>query len=63
MSHNRIVVKKGTAILVALIILAFGVIGTGLSAFREQNELIVDGWPMSTLKVAYGFPLGWYGYS
>jgi hypothetical protein len=61
-SHNRIVIKKGTAILVAVAILALGVIGTSLSTLYKQNEYI--GYPpMVTFKESYGFPLGWHGYS
>jgi hypothetical protein len=49
--------------LIVLVILAFGLIGTGLSAFREQSEFISVGSGLGTWQVAYGFPLGWYGYS
>jgi hypothetical protein len=61
-SHNRIVVKKGTAILVALVILALGVIGTSLSTLYEQDEWLDRG-AVTTFKVSYGFPVSWYGYS
>jgi hypothetical protein len=58
------IIKKRTAILIAVVILALGLIGTGLSALYEQNEFITfEGGPMGTLKASYGFPLSWYGYS
>jgi hypothetical protein len=50
-------------VLIALIILALGLIGTGFSALYEQGEFIVTNFPMGTRKVSYGFPLMWYGYS
>jgi hypothetical protein len=60
-SLNRIVVKKATAILVALASLGLGVIGTALSTLYEQNEWIL--FQGETFKVSYGFPLAWMGYS
>jgi hypothetical protein len=49
-------------LLVAMAILAFGLIGTTLSAMYQQpNELILK--TLWTVKVSYGFPLSWYGYS
>jgi hypothetical protein len=49
-------------VLIALTILALGLIGTGLSTLYTQNEYI--GYPpIVTVKESYGFPLGWYGYS
>jgi len=54
--------KKRT-LLIALAVIALGLIGTGLSALYEQNEFIVTNFPMGTTKFSYGFPLGWQGYS
>ena len=54
--------RKKTALAI-LIVLAFSLIGTGLSALREQSEFISYGGGLGTLKVAYGFPLNWIGYS
>lgn len=54
--------RKNT-VLIVLAILALGLIGTGFSALYEQGEFIVDSFPMGTIKVSYGFPLVWYGYS
>ena len=50
-------------LLVALTILALGLIGTGLSALYERDEFILTNFPMGTRKISYGFPLGWQGYS
>jgi hypothetical protein len=50
-------------VLIALVILALGLTGTGLSALYERDEFIVTNFPMGTIKVSYGFPLGWYGHS
>jgi hypothetical protein len=48
--------------LIALVILALGLIGTSLSTLLKQNEYI--GYPPKvTVKESYGFPRGWYGYS
>jgi hypothetical protein len=49
-------------VLIVLGILAFGVIGTGLSAFYTMSQLEGNIWA-GILKVSYGFPLGWYGYA
>jgi len=54
--------RQKTALMI-LIILGFGLIGTGLSAFYEQNELVGKGSNMHILKATYGFPMRWYGYS
>jgi hypothetical protein len=50
-------------LLIALVILALGLIGTGLSALYQQNERIHITTMGFTRKVSYGFPLSWYGYS
>jgi hypothetical protein len=54
--------------LIALVILAFGLIGTALSTLYVQNEFLLHtvhfGDPSAEAwKFSYGFPLGWYGYS
>ena len=54
--------RKKTALIV-VVILAFGLVGTGLSALYKQNEGIVITLMGFTRKESYGFPLGWYGYS
>ena len=51
------------SVLIALVILAFGLVGTGLSTLYKQNEQIAITLMGFTQKVSYGFPLGWYGYS
>jgi len=49
-------------LLVAMAILALGLIGLSLSAqYQQPNELILK--PLWTVKTSYGFPLSWYGYS
>jgi len=53
--------------LIALVILALGLIGTGLSALYQQQgwqttEITEDEY-MSTFKVSHSFPLSWYGYT
>ena len=57
---KRIIVKKGTVILISVITLALGVIGTGLSTLLERNERIESS---VIFKASYGFPLAWHGYS
>jgi hypothetical protein len=55
---------RKSSLLIALIILALGLVGTSLSTLYEKNEYI--GSPLSppeTFKMSYGFPLGWHGYS
>jgi disulfide bond formation protein DsbB len=54
--------RQKTALMI-VIILGFGLIGTGFSAFYEQNELVGEGSDMHILKTTYGFPMRWYGYS
>lgn len=49
-------------VLLALVILALGLIGTGLSTIYTRNEYIGEP-PVLTFKKSYGFPLGWHGYS
>jgi hypothetical protein len=50
--------------LIALVILALGLIGTSLSTLYKQNEHVGDITArIVTFKVSYGFPLSWYGYS
>jgi hypothetical protein len=49
-------------VLSILVILAIGLLGTGLSTLHMQNEYIGD-LSVGTFKESYGFPLGWYGYS
>jgi hypothetical protein len=52
--------------LIALAILALGLIGTGVSIIYVQNEFIgvhVGDPSVGTWKFSYGFPLSWYGYS
>jgi hypothetical protein len=58
-------------VLIVVVILALGLIGTGLSTLYQRNEYIRDphydpksmGPPTGTIKVFYGFPLAWNGYS
>ena len=52
--------------LIALVILALGLVGTVLSTLYMQNEFIGEATPagaVGTFKVFYGFPISWYGYS
>jgi hypothetical protein len=54
-------------VLIALVILALGLVGTGLSALYWQQdgqitEKTADKY-MFTFKVSYGFPVAWHGYS
>jgi hypothetical protein len=50
------------ALLVAIAVLALGLIGTvGSSLFQQPNEVIFT--PYYTVKASYGFPLSWHGYS
>ena len=53
---------RNKSVLIILVILASGLIGTGLSALYTQKGYTFTVMT-STLKVSYGFPLGWYGYS
>jgi hypothetical protein len=51
-------------VLIVLVILAFGLVGTGLSTLYKQNEYVEDiEANRVTVKVSYGFPLSWNGYS
>ena len=51
-------------LLIALVILTLGVIGTGLSTLYERNEWITSqDQGLATFKLSYGFPMGWHGYS
>ena len=51
-------------LLVALAILEVGLIGTGFSTLYKQNEYVEDITANRVMvKVSYGFPPGWYGYS
>lgn len=54
--------KKTT--LIVVVILAIGLVGTGLSTLYWQNGQITyfNGMQM-TYKESYGFPIGWYGYT
>jgi hypothetical protein len=47
--------------LIALIVLALGLVGASLSTLYEHDEY--SGLIGGTFKASYGFPLGWYGYS
>ena len=54
-------------VLIALVILALGLVGTGLSALYQQQdwqttEITTDKY-MGTFNVFYGFPLSWHGYA
>jgi hypothetical protein len=51
------------SVLLALVILTLGLVGTGLSALYQQNEQIDRTLLGFTHKVSYGFPLAWHGYS
>lgn len=52
-------------ILVALAVIAVGLIATGVSTLYERREFIGDYNPAGAgmSEFSYGFPLGWYGYS
>jgi len=52
-------------LLIALMILALGLIGTGLSTLYENDEPIESQqpFPSAAFKVSYGIPLAWHGYS
>jgi hypothetical protein len=64
-----VIVVKGVylrkkSVLIVLVILAIGLVGTGLSAFYMQNEYSADTTVTKfTDKISHGFPLGWYGHS
>jgi hypothetical protein len=54
------------SVLIALVILAIGLIGTGLSILYVQNEFIgvhIGDPSVGIWKFSYGFLLSWYGYS
>jgi hypothetical protein len=50
------------SLLIALAILALGLIGTSFSELYVQNQ-IVHATNEDTVNVSYGFPLSWHGYS
>ncbi len=54
-------------VLIGLIILVLGLVGTGLSALYQRDEFVRDprhnSPSVGTIKVYYGFPLAWYGYA
>ena len=50
------------SVLVALVVLAFGLIGTISSGFYVQNQFVKVA-STGIVEASYGFPLGWYGYS
>jgi hypothetical protein len=55
---------KKKSVLIALAILALGLVGTVLSAFHMQNESFSDTTIAKyTVNISHGFPLGWYGHS
>jgi hypothetical protein len=55
--------RKKSALIV-LVVLAFGLVGTGLSTFYQQDGYFVNiAASKVTFTVSYGFPLGWHGYS
>jgi hypothetical protein len=49
-------------LLVALAILALGLIGTGISTLYRRNIITDFTGKQAVYKVSYGFPLGWYGH-
>jgi len=54
---------RNKSVLFVLVILAIGLIGTGLSSLYTQKGYTDTLGMTTTFKVSYGFPLGWYGYS
>jgi len=50
-------------LLIALAVIAIGVIGTGLSTLYRQNIITDFTGKQGVYKISYGFPLGWYGHS
>jgi hypothetical protein len=54
-------------VLIGLVILVLGLVGAGFSALYQRNEFIRDprhnSPSVGTIKVYYGFPLAWYGYT
>jgi hypothetical protein len=55
--------RKGL-FLTALAIILLGLVGTSLSTYYEQVEFIPSqNQPWGAVKVSYGFPLLWHGYS
>lgn len=55
---------RNKSVLFVLVILAIGLIGTGLSTLYTQKvDTGVHGLLGDVSKVSCGFPLGWYGYS
>jgi len=54
---------RNRSVLFVLVILAMGLIGTGLSTlYTQRDDTGVHGLLVVT-KVSCGFPIGWYGYS
>jgi hypothetical protein len=51
-------------LLVALIVFAFGLIGTGLSMFYTRSESVPMSYTGNTRldRVSYGFPISWCGF-
>jgi len=55
---------RNKSVLIILVILSIGLIGTGLSALYTQKGYTDFTLGMTiTLKTSYGFPLSWHGYS
>ena len=50
------------SVLIALVILALGLVGASLSTLYEHDERF-GSMLGGTFKASYGFPLGWHGYS
>jgi hypothetical protein len=50
-------------LLIALAVIAIGLIGTGLSTLYRQNIITDFTGKQGVYKVSYGFPLGSYGHS
>jgi hypothetical protein len=58
---------RNKTVLIALVVLALGLVGTGLSALYQQQDWqtteITTDKHMETFKESHGFPLSWYGYT
>lgn len=52
---------RNKSALIALVILALGLVGASLSTLYEHDEY--SGLLGGTFKASYGFPLSWHGYS
>jgi hypothetical protein len=60
---HRIAIKKRTAVLIVLVTLGLGLIGTIVTVVYPVATLVYPVELPGTVKVFYGSPLAWHGYS